>query len=467
MIVKGASRSGPRQLAEYLMRVGHWDTGEPAELIELQSPWAANLNGDRYHDAELVIEAFRDFQTLVEGTKQGRDGLYRTEISPAPEYAQDMTVAQWKRCADILGEELGLQGQPRASFRHGGTDGRTHFHVVWCRTDIDAMKVISDAQNYLAHERASMRMELEFGHEFVPGKHAKRDREKQPEFPRAEFDQAEAQQAERQGVDPKERKAAITGLRQSCDDGQAFRNALEEAGYILARGDRRDFMLVDQDGEAISLSRQVTDLKGKEFKAFMADIDPATLPTVDQAKDLQAQRALAIEDKKREEVEKQPVQAPQPEPAPAPPKVEQPTPAPVDEELEALKKAIADRQAQEARKWADFHAQELRQLDYELSFEKREKLIIRDTTDNNQMDALKERLTEERKGWQALVDALQARWNPEQAAEKTRERRKQIADLQRRQERERKAYATLIKYRITLLSPGTARQPWRQQDVSF
>src|SRR4051794_40367704 len=117
MIVKGAARSGPRQLAVYLMRVERYDTGEPVELIELQSPWAARVDGvDRHRDAEQVIETFRDWQTLSEATQQGRDGLYRSEISPAPEYTQKMTPAQWKRAADILGEELGLQGQPRAIF---------------------------------------------------------------------------------------------------------------------------------------------------------------------------------------------------------------------------------------------------------------------------------------------------------------------------------------------------------------
>ena len=100
-----------------------------------------------------------------------------------------MTPEQWKRAADILGEELGLQDQPRALVLHAGKeekDDRPHLHVVWSRTDIDEMKLVSDSYNYQAHERASQRMEQEFGQEFVPGKHAKRDREKQPEFPREE-----------------------------------------------------------------------------------------------------------------------------------------------------------------------------------------------------------------------------------------------------------------------------------------
>src|ERR1700685_3281699 len=109
MIAKGASRSGARQLAVYLMRVERWDTGEPAELLELRSPWAAGLDDGAagHHTAEQLVEAFRDWQTLVEGTKQGRDGLYHAEISPEAHEAATMTPEQWKRAADILGEGLG------------------------------------------------------------------------------------------------------------------------------------------------------------------------------------------------------------------------------------------------------------------------------------------------------------------------------------------------------------------------
>src|SRR5579863_9645703 len=192
MIVKGASRNNPRQLAVYLMRVERYDTGEPVELLEMQSPWANTLEpgADRSRVASRVIETLRDWQAFTEGTKQGRDGLYHAEISPAPEYAAKMTPEQWIKSADFLGEEMGLQDQPRLIVLHAGTDGRKHMHVVWARTDIDAMKIISDSYNYVAHEKASHRMELEFGHEFVPGKHDKRDRELQPEMPRQEYDYA-------------------------------------------------------------------------------------------------------------------------------------------------------------------------------------------------------------------------------------------------------------------------------------
>ncbi len=291
MIVKGAARNGPRQLAIYLMRVERYDTGEEAELIEFRSPWAAAATGSREHCAAMLIEAFRDWQDLAEATKQGRDGLYRSEISPAPEYAMGMTREQIIRAADMLEEELGFKGQDRVIVRHAGTDGRAHFHVVWPRTDLDSMKLIPDSFNYVAHERASKRMELEFGHEFVAGKHAKRDRERQPEFPRQDHDYAEAQMAQRSKMTPDERKEQITALRIAAANGQELKKALEDAGYVLAKGDR-GYLVVDGAGVHSMLSRNIS-LKKDQTEAFMADVYLEALPTIEQAKAMQEAKMLS------------------------------------------------------------------------------------------------------------------------------------------------------------------------------
>ena len=265
MIIKGASRAGPKQLAAHL---GRRDTNERVEVLELQSP------------AGSIREAFRDWQTLSEGTR-GRLGLYHANVDPAEAYT--MSRDQWSRCVDVLEEELGLSGQPRAVVLHE-KHGRQHIHVVWARTDIDTMTLRADSHNYLAHERASQRLELEFGHEMVPGKHAKRDRDRQPDMPDAVIDHAEWQLAERGQFDHKARKAQITALYQSAETGLAFKAALEEAGYTLARGDKRDFVLLDEAARVHSLGRQVQGVRAKELRDFMADIDPNRLPSVKEAR---------------------------------------------------------------------------------------------------------------------------------------------------------------------------------------
>lgn len=291
MIAKGGPRSGPRDLALYLMRLERWDTGEPVELLELRSPWAAGDPASRQALGERVIETFRDWQDSCEATKQGRDGLYHAQISPAPKYAKKMTPAEWLRTADILEQKLGLQGQDRAVFLHAGTKDRPHLHVVWSRTDLETMTLISDSYNYPAHERASLQMEKEFGHDFVPGKHAKRDRVKQPDFPRQKFDQADAQIAQREGLTVGERKEQIAAIKAAAANALEFKKGLEQAGYVLAQG-KRGYLVVDPEGVHSMLSRNIG-MDKSQVEAFMAEVPLAGLPTIEQAQELQKERAQA------------------------------------------------------------------------------------------------------------------------------------------------------------------------------
>ena len=53
---------------------------------------------------------------------------------------------------------------------------------------------------------------------------------------------------------------------------------------MLARGDRRDFVILDEDARVHSLGRQIAGVKAKDLRAFMADIDPDALPGVKEAR---------------------------------------------------------------------------------------------------------------------------------------------------------------------------------------
>jgi hypothetical protein len=319
LIIKGKSRGGPKQLATHLLRA---DTNERVEVLELQST------------AATLPEAFREWQLIAEGTK-GTRGLYHANIDPDARYT--MTAEQWHRAVDVLERELGLDGQPRAVVLHE-KQGRQHIHVVWQRTDIDTMTLVSDSRNYHAHERASLALEQEFGHEIVAGKHAKRD-DSQP-TPQSEINHAEWQQAERTGIDPRELKDQVTALYHASDSGASFQQVLDQAGLIIAKGDRRDFVIVDEAGEVHSLARQIRGVTTKDLRAFMADVDRETLPTVEEAKALQKDR-----------------------PAPEPPALAEvpETPRPVDGGSEGvpLDEALRAWHAEDMRRLAEFHAAEM------------------------------------------------------------------------------------------------------------
>lgn len=431
MIVKGKARSGPAQLAAYLLRQ---DDKERPVLIEL------------WDGSDDLRKAFTTWHAIGEGTR-GEHTLYHAQIAPEARY--QMTPEQWKRSAEILAEALGMQDHPRAIIVHDGGD-KPHAHVVFQRADAATMTMWDDGYNYLKHERASQRMEEEFAHEPVPGKHAKRDRKKQPEFPRAELTTDEAQQEKRSGLSKEERVAQITALYRSADSGPALKAALEDAGYVLAKGDR-GYVVVDETGGQSVLTRN-TGLKKKELESFMAGVPLDSLPTVDAAKDLQkAARMSAASPIPAEAETVRPMEGPDRGVEASkflPPRTaeQQPAPltAPQDPELAAILKSLAERQEQEAQKHRDLHAHQLRQQEYDLDHELKEKLDGFEAIQDEQRKALKERHAERRSGLGGFIDALQSRLNPVLAAEQAKERRRERQQLERRLQKERKDYLALL-----------------------
>ncbi|PZR82614.1 MAG: hypothetical protein DI537_36345 [Stutzerimonas stutzeri] len=423
MIIKGGSRAGPRQLAAHLQRT---DTNERMEVLELHS------------GLDDLAATFRDWQTLSEGTR-GKKGLYHVNIDPDARY--EMTPQQWARAVEVLEQELGLDGQPRAVVLHE-KKGRQHIHIVWARTDLETMTMRSDSNNYLAHERASLKLEREFGHEHVPGKHAKRDRAKQPEFPRAEVSHAEHQQAERSGLSTQERRAQLATLKSSCDSGMAFKAAVEEAGYVLARGDSKDFVLVGPEGSVYSLSRELK-MKAAEARAFMADVDRDALPTASDAKAQQRERQKDAETPAFE-MQRPPVEdlAPAPEAQGEIPDAQEKDSGP-PELAPAVAAALAAREQAEANKLTAWHGAELRQLRHVLVLEAREKIDgLR-----RQQQAERERFIRDGKlsGIEGYIEALQNRLNPGRGAEKRLERDTAWNHLRERQAIERADLRTLIR----------------------
>ena len=155
---------------------------------------------------------------------------------------------------------------------------------MWSRIDLERMAAISDSHNYRKHEQVARDLEREFGHERVQGAHVEREGKPRPERTPSH---AEMLQADRTGMSPKQAKEQITELWRGTDSGQAFAAALESTGWVLARGDRRDFVVIDPMGGTHSLARRVDGAKAKDIRERMADIDSARLPSIAEAKQIQ------------------------------------------------------------------------------------------------------------------------------------------------------------------------------------
>ena len=279
MIINGGPRAGGRSIARHLSRT---DTNEVAQLVQITGTAANDLDG-----------ALREMEAVAAGTRC-KYPLYHANIDP-PAGAQ-LTPEQWRRSVDVLGEKLGLGDQPRAVVRHI-KNGREHVHVVWSRIDADNMRAISDSNNYRIHEEVSRQLEQEFGLARVEGVHTG---DRSQARPVAEITQAEQQQAERTGRTVEEITADIRAAWERSNTGGDFARELGEAGFVLARGDRRAFVILDEAG-GIHSPRRRLGIRAAEINAKCADIDPAALPDIEDGRRLLAVRQAARDTFSRDE----------------------------------------------------------------------------------------------------------------------------------------------------------------------
>jgi hypothetical protein len=271
MIIKGKSRGNGAQLGRYLVTPLE---NERVQVIEVRGVSADNV-------PEAVIE----MDALAAGSRCDKP-LYHASINTRAK--ERMTDEQRLIAIDRLEAALGLTGQPRVVVSHV-KKGREHCHIVWSRIDTERNRAISDSFNYRKHEEVARELEREFGHERVQGAHAERDGEPRPERTPSYH---EMQQGKRTGLGAERVKEEITRLWQATSTGKEFAAALEKAGYVLARGDRRSFVVVDRKGGVHSLARRIEGARIKDVRERLADIDARELPSVPEAKKIQQERML-------------------------------------------------------------------------------------------------------------------------------------------------------------------------------
>jgi hypothetical protein len=270
MIIKGTSRSGPSALAAHL---GNAEKNERVQLLETKGTVAQDLRG-----------ALVEMDAYAAGTRCEKP-LYHAAISPEPPHR--LTPEQRSQAIDALEQKLGLDGHARVVVLHE-KEGREHIHVVWSRIDLEHMRSVSDSHNYRKHEEVARDLERRFGHDRVQGAHHERDGVERPDRTPS---RSELRQEERTGITGKQVKAEVSALFRASDGAEAFKAALQEHGYTLAKGDRRDFVIVDHAGGVHSLARRIDGVKAAELRAFMAPIDRAQVPDIEDVK-----RALAPRD---------------------------------------------------------------------------------------------------------------------------------------------------------------------------
>jgi hypothetical protein len=271
MVINGASRRDGAQLALYLAR-----PGQRVHVLDIRGTLSRDIHG-----------ALCEMDDLASGSRCQKH-LYHVNINTHP--GERLSPDQWQACANRLGLELRLDGHQRVIVLHEqpGKDGvmRQHAHVVWNRVDGETLRAPRMSWSYRDHERAARVLERELGHRIVPGPHI------DPvslEVRRTPFEPLPPLGVEKVGGD-------LTAAWGIADSGKAWASAIEDKGYILARGDKRDFVVLDAAGEIHSPRRRIEGVRAKDIRDRLSDLDPTQLPSIDDARQRIADRArMALE----------------------------------------------------------------------------------------------------------------------------------------------------------------------------
>lgn len=257
MIIKGFSISRGSAHAAHLLKT---DDNEHVHIQEIRGFVASDLPS-----------AFQESQAIARGTRC-KQHLFSCAFSP-PESAK-ISTAQFMASIDKTEQALGLEGQPRVVVFHE-KDGRCHAHCVWSRIDADTMTA-----RQLSHWKTklgdvSRALHAEFGIEMPKGLRKKEERDP------LNFSQADSQRAKREHVDPRQLKSIVLDCWAKSDNRKSFEVALEGRCLLLAKGDKRGFVIVDYEGQVHSLSRALGG-KAKNVNAKLGD--PSSARSVDEAK---------------------------------------------------------------------------------------------------------------------------------------------------------------------------------------
>lgn len=231
MILKGSKRGGAVDLGKHLLKAEN----EHIEIHEISGFASDN-----------VIDAFREAQAVSRGTKCSK---FLFSLSLSPPDTENVPVSVFEDAIETIEAKLGLSGQPRVIVFHE-KEGRRHAHCVWSRIDADTITAIDLPHFKLKLQDIARKLYLEHGWKMPGGLLDSALRNP------LNLDRQEWFQSKRTGQDPRIIKAFFQQCWAASDSGKAFRQALEQRGYFLARGDHRAIVALDAHGEVYAVGER-------------------------------------------------------------------------------------------------------------------------------------------------------------------------------------------------------------------
>jgi hypothetical protein len=322
LIAKANLHSDGEGLARYMT------TAKEGERVEL-----AGLYG---FATDNIYEAFADVELEAASKTKCENPFFHFYMRAKGEH---LTNDEWFHCINRSLDALGFGDQPHAvTFHIDERTGERHPHVGISRIayDREEDKFYSIDPGLWKKKCKAVSRELE---EELNLRRVSSEREHKATAP----DRNEFEEARRLGTGIRDIRDTIRDCFDRCDNGQSFKAALEEEGFVLAQGDRRNcFVVLDQEGGHHALNKKLTGMKLADIRERLADINPEQLPSVEQAKTQQLERGLARAEQNLEQSAARPAQEPPERPSPAP---AAPAPEPQQREEIHIERAAAEQPA--------------------------------------------------------------------------------------------------------------------------
>ncbi len=288
MIIQGASRSNSAQAVWYLLEKDRGEK-ETSRLVDVKGTISQNVEG-----------AALEWEAIAAGTRC-KEFVYHISINL--QEGEHLTPEQWTRAVEHTALRLGLENNQRIVVEHQKEGRGDHQHVIFNRIDPEKGKAVNMGHDYAKRERSARELEKEFGLEPVKGRLFVLDGAERADRQPKDSDK---EQAKRNGVNLKQWRVEIRDivakeLETNPDaTGHQLAAALEDKGHMIAKGDKVALVILDPSGTPQRMAQSL-DLKiGKgDFAAFFGDIDPETLPNVEQAKELQKARGFGVREQEQ------------------------------------------------------------------------------------------------------------------------------------------------------------------------
>ena len=268
MIIGANKRGNGGQLATYLL---NQEKNERAELLEMRG--FADMGNLKGALNGIELEAMQ-----TNGAKPFYHCWLRLDEG------ETLTAAQWQKSFEAVERRLHLEDQARVVVEHQ-LQGEKHYHVVWSLVDRERGQMIEIPFDGMRRAEVARKLEKEFGlRKLAPAHEPEQERLRREEW-------QEAERKQRAAAEVRDVKASIRDAWQRSDSGAAFSAALEEKNLMLAIGDsaRQPFGVVDEHGQFHVLTRTL-DVRAKEVRGKLADLDREQIPSVEQAHALLQER---------------------------------------------------------------------------------------------------------------------------------------------------------------------------------